>query len=304
MAGAGDLVGPGEDARAMERRAAAFAAEMTATGEVARTLVRRAAVLAVRLERAGERQAVAEAAHVAAAVAGFDEQLADDLAGPIARFEGGGDPAAASRELEATPDGVAYLIASWRQIAAWLGADDAVVVDHARAEATRRLGTGADAAGDLPAEVAAEVARLAGVAAGLAADAAALVAARDEVAILARFDPAPEANLARRYEAAAERGMYRALHAVGAIPRPRKRASEPGREETPPPPTPAEAPARAPIVAAIAAARGAVGSFSAGVERPIAPAPRPLIDPTEPPPFPTPRRQPRPDLSKKGRRRR
>ena len=40
---------------------------------------------------------------------------------------------------------------------------------------------------------------------------------REQAAKLASFDPSPEATLARRYEATAERGMYRAMKAIAEI---------------------------------------------------------------------------------------
>ena len=47
---------------------------------------------------------------------------------------------------------------------------------------------------------------------------------RQNAGMVARFDPSPEASLARRYEAAAERGMYQAVRGIASLNRQAGRA--------------------------------------------------------------------------------
>jgi hypothetical protein len=118
LTGAG-VVLPNEDAAEIERRLAAFQAELEPEGEVGAALVRRAAVLSVRLDRCVSQEAAALSTRI--------------------------------RQVEADfvpPEGA-----------------DADLVEKLRAEARAE----------------------------------------------AMFDPSPEASLARKYEAAAERGFFRAL---------------------------------------------------------------------------------------------
>ena len=70
LTGAG-VVLPEADAAEVERRAAAFAAELDATGDVGLALARRAALNSVRMERAADQQSAALAEHVRRVVGDF-----------------------------------------------------------------------------------------------------------------------------------------------------------------------------------------------------------------------------------------
>jgi hypothetical protein len=113
------VVLPNEDQVEVDRRFAAFQAELAPSGEMGRTLVKRVATLAVRLDRCVAQETAALSARVRQAEAEFE-----------------------------APEGF-----------------DPAEVERLRGEAGRR----------------------------------------------AMFDPSKEASLARKYEAAAERGMFRAL---------------------------------------------------------------------------------------------
>jgi hypothetical protein len=118
LTGAG-IVLPNEDAAEVDRRFAAFEAELKPSGEVGRALVRRAAILSVRMDRGVSQETAALSERVRQAGADF-----------------------------VAPEGL-----------------DEAAIDRLRAEAGAR----------------------------------------------AMFDPSREATLARKYEAAAERGFFRAL---------------------------------------------------------------------------------------------
>jgi hypothetical protein len=128
----GGVVLPVEDLAEVERRSAAFQAELAPEGEVGHALARRAAILSVRMERGAEQETAALSERV---------RLAMD-------------------EFEA-PEGV-----------------NAIDADRLRVEAGRR----------------------------------------------AMFDPSREATLARKYEAAAERGFFRALKELRQLRREPARA--------------------------------------------------------------------------------
>ncbi len=87
-------------------------------------------------------------------------------------------------------------------------------------------GNGSDWAEELARLGAVEVDRLRAKGGTMAAEVRAIERARRDAGVLARFDPSPEATLARRYEAAAERGMYSAIQAIAAINRHGGRAGD------------------------------------------------------------------------------
>ena len=303
QAGAGDLLAPGEDPAAVARRAAAFGAELGAEGEVGLTLAHRAALLSVRMERAADRDEASVAAGVAAARDEFDREVADELDRLIATLEAGDDPAETIAGLAAIPAGVDHLVAAWRTLGRSVAAGDGVAAGRARTW----LGGDdrAEAGGDLGVRIDAEVGRLV---AAMADVGRAMTRARHEAGVLASFDPSPAATLARRYEAAAERGMYRALRAIADHRRDRaaNMGFDPTRPVARPTPSAPSAPSaptpRATTAAASAttvpAAPGSLGSFRAGVDTgPPRPA-RPLDLTGEPPLEPVPARKVRPDLAR------
>ena len=312
LAGAGDLVGPGEDADLVATRAAAFAAELGAPGVLGRTLAHRAALLSIRMERAADREQAVVAANVQAARDQFDADRRDALERGVEALAAPGDPRPPLAALEATAAGVAYLTIAWVDLHRAVSVGD-------RAAATRAarwlgLAAGAEPAAppwpDLTRQVAAERDRIAALAASVVS-LEAVAAQRAEVGLIASFDPSPEATLARRYEAAAERGMYRALREITALRRARAEESvlpplnhpgtallaSPSPPPRPAPPRPGE-PARTPPPPPVLA------SFRAGVETTASIPPRPLDPRLKPDLTPADRRKKRPDLRKIGSNRR
>ena len=320
MAGAGDVPGPGDDAAVVERRAGVFARAYGAIGELGGVLARRAALMSARMEAMAERELILGDDRAAAARAGFDAELAEGVEALVAALdEAGADPAPALDALAATPAGLDRLIDLWEGVRAGLRAPGGSA--EAAATAARWLGlAGPGAPGDLIRRVEAELAHLRRRAAGpdLAPVAAALATRRVAVGILAQFDPSPAAARARRYEAAAERGMYRALRGIadlrrahglkplmgaaraatdlgpGLDPDPAVPPDPAPMPAAPPEPTPAAPPTPAPRPSSLGSFRAAIGPATRAV---APPADRPAAAPLEP-------RRPRPDLRKLQSRRR
>ncbi len=301
LAGAGDLVAPGEDAALVAARAAAFVRELGAPGEVGQILAHRAALLSVRMERSAEREEAVVASNVAAARDEFDRDRCAALAGAIEALDGAGaDLRAALTELETTPAGLAHLIESWRGLRAALGSTDPAVATPASLRATSWLDRPADAPrADLLGGIDAELARLRPLAAGSAGLAADWHDRREDAASIASFDPSPEARLAHRYEAAAERGMYRAIAAIAALRRAREAEVLPGALgslPSPPSPLPPAVPAR-PLPATQPPA-APLGSFRASDQSNSSPVAAWIGSDREPALLPTEPRKKRPDLRK------
>ena len=295
LAGAGELLGPGEDAALVERRTGEFVEECGAVGAIGALLARRAAVLSVRMERAAQAGGVAADADVAAARAAFDDGRIDATLGWIQKLDAGHDPAEALAAIEASPVGREYLVERWEAIAAGLDAGDRALIE----QAIDWLGL--DVEGLTPASLAAAVAAALDRARGLHAASGPLAAAVAErgrrAGLLGWFDPDPDAERARRYEAAAERGMYRAMRALADLRRARglpPMGPLAGAATPEPEPEPA-------IEAPPAEADPALGSFRAG-DSPA--AGRPPIPPAPAIEAPDAGRKRRPDLRKLGRGRR
>ena len=224
MAGAGDLLAPGEDGELVARRTAAFVRELGAEGASGRILAQRAALLSVRMERLAEGELVAVAAAERQGQADFDAERARAIEDLLAEATPpGADPASALAELAGCPDGLARLREVWGNLLGRLREDDP---GDAGEQATRWLGRAADhpergeAKRDLIRRVEVEIERLGALAATLGPAARALAQARHDAGLIARFDSSPAAQLARRYEAAAERGMYQAMRAIATLNRP------------------------------------------------------------------------------------
>ncbi len=250
LTGAGVVVAP-EDSAAVERRAAGFEAEFRPVTEAGRGLVRRAAMLSVRLERCAVQEAAAISMGVRAAAADFDEAReaeVDRLMGSIAE-----EPAATVRRLRRMPEGVDRMIAAWEDLRSdlahhsrrpWTTGHQEVAenltgrrsggIGTSRVEELSRATRGdfsllgrADGAGPeeedrrgwarraLLAVIDAEVEKLTAHRETL--DFEAVEADRAGARDRALFDPSKGATLARKYEAAAERGMYRAIREMKAI---------------------------------------------------------------------------------------
>ena len=247
MTGAGAVI-PGEDADAVTRLCDELQPEIAPglSGAMARILVRRVAVMSVRIDRCVRQEAAALAEKVRCATDEFDEirrAKADHLLSWIAT-----EPATNHRQLLAMPEGVELLLdtmesfrqaitsscssSGWGMIHAQrfdectgrrpetvplsrchalsaaiggrfdeLGPDDAPELSpSARSHWARdRIAELIDAESDrLEAHLA-------------ALDPAKRAQSRDQAADRALFDPESEATAARKYEAAAERAMFRAL---------------------------------------------------------------------------------------------
>jgi len=261
LTGAGVAL-PTEDVAAVAHRFEELAGEFRPSSPMARLLVGRVAMLSVRLERAVRQETAALAVRVGNAEGDFDAARVAEAERLLHWI--GSDPATNARLLRRTPEGVDCLIAEWQVLKAdldypgdtrWdyshyqkaddmngrrsdrialspyqaltfamkgnfdhLGPDEGAGLDDLRRRrwARRRLGEVIDA----------DVARLRAHRETLGVEA--IAAERAGAADRALFDPSKEVTLARKYEAAAERGVYRALKELRVI------------EPTPPGSAPAE----------------------------------------------------------------
>jgi len=240
-----------EDAAAVEQRFAGFAAQFRPATEAGRVLARRAALLSVRIERCAVHEAAAISTRVRAAEADFDEAREAEVDHLIETI--GDAPAAAVRRLLRMPEGVDRMLDAWADLRADLvhgdgsrwDADHAAMAVHltgrkvggfgvARVEALARAvggdfglleaqdGAGLDtrarrewARRALASLIDAAVEKLEAHRETL--DHEAIAADRVGAGSRALFDPSKEATLARKYEAAAEREMHRALREMRAV---------------------------------------------------------------------------------------
>ena len=232
LAGAGDLLAPGEHAELVAERTQAFAAEFGVSGAVGEFLARRAAVLSVRMDRADEEGEAELVGQVHAARAEFEDarvaeldRLVDLLTRPQAMHS-------ARAELEGMPEGIDRLLGFWERQATLV--ESPPPYSMVREQAASLLGltdeqAAAATPADLVARIEAERARLRAVdAATRDGHQAMLARIRDAVGRAARRDPSPQVLQIRRYDAAAERGFYRAVRAIEAMHRAQARASKPG----------------------------------------------------------------------------
>jgi len=236
---------PVEDAPVVARRFAEFQAQFGPETPMGAVLVQRVAMLSVRLDRGYRQESAAIAAKVLRAEADFDEARraeADHLLHWI-----GATPATNHRRLLATPEGVDRLVAEWRELkrvaehpgeARWdyanymkadhlCGRDSSYVTEfqalsfalkgeHRFLKLGEGEGEGLDegerrrsALRGIAGLIDAKIAELEAHRETL--DLASIAAERAGAADRALFDPSKEATLARKYEAAAERGMFRAI---------------------------------------------------------------------------------------------
>jgi len=232
-------------------------------------LVKRVAMLSVRLDRSYRREAASTSARVLGAEAAFDDARKAD-AEHLLRWIAA-EPATNARRLMATPEGVDALIAEWERMKldlenphgtqwtyshyqhadnlhgsvsgqiqashymAWTMALNGNY-DHIILE--RLAGLDDQARRDLALSrlielVAADLARLKEHRATM--DTRGVDAQRALAAEIALFDPSKEATLARKYEAATERGLYRALKELREVEAAGD-MSLPGPDETAPEP--------------------------------------------------------------------
>ncbi len=307
LSGSG-VVLPATDVEAVERLKGAFERELGPRGEVALGLVHRAAVLTARLDRCGRQEVAALADRINRAEADFDDGRLDEVDLLMAGLLDA--PGPALRRLGRMPEGVDRLVEAWLGLRSDLDGPRPswTPVHRAMAEALlgRREGDfgaspvralseairGEDGSGEgvegreraragLVALIDEAVARLREHREGL--DLGAIAQSRAGAPDRALFDFSSDAALARRYEAATERGLFRTLQALTAI------EGRQGRPEPEPASPPASAlresteSARRQLARAEAEVkayqedRAALGSFRA---EPPAPQPAPS-DPAE-----------------------
>ena len=238
LSGAGVVVAAA-DLEAVERLKGAFERELGPRGEVALGMVHRAAVLASRLERCGRQEVAALAERVVRAEADYEDGRLDE----VDRLMGGllEAPGGSLRRLARMPEGVDRLVETWLGLRDGLeGSATAWGEEHralaealtgrrrgalgssaigAMSGALRDEGASAEAKGEarsgLLALIDEAVAWLREHREGL--DLGAIEAGRAGARDRALFDPSKEATLARRYEAATERGLFRTLKELATI---------------------------------------------------------------------------------------
>jgi hypothetical protein len=236
---------PTEDTVEIERRFESLVDEFRPSTEAGRILVRRFSFLSVRLERCERHETTVLTKRVRDAIGEYDDQRMAEIELHASRISS--DPMTSSRRLQATPEGIDWLVAYWLELRGDLMVEDRVVwtwnhwdraeslmgnpEGNLRVSRTRALteavsgffanlaptdGAGLDdaartlwAKGEIAAMIDAEVARLQEVRISLDPDS--IERDRLEAPDRALFDPSREMILARKYEGATERAMYKAL---------------------------------------------------------------------------------------------
>jgi len=242
---------PAEDKAVVAERFLTIQAELAPATLVGAALAHQVALMTVRLQRAARYEAAALAARVRGAAIAFDdarEAEAEKLLGWIEQ-----DPPNHRRKLLAMPEGVDKIVRLLEHLRSELERDAVVWtfvherkleaalgrragdVPHSRScRLSRAIGedfTGLEAseggdlatvlerrnwaANELVALIGAEVDRLREHRATLDLDA--IEADRAEAGDRALFDPGKDATLARKYEAAASRGLFRCLRELRAV---------------------------------------------------------------------------------------
>ena len=272
------LVTPEGDAEAIARRAREFTADMRPRSEAGAALIGQMAILSVRVERAAEYDSAATAHRVRHAVDAFDEGRIDDAAALFATLAD--DPRSTLRKLRKSPEGVERLLDAWDDlrcdltVGTW-GEEQVERAVHLTGLKSRHAGgtlLGAlsraldgdfaalddeEGAGlDVEARKAWAKARLFGAideqTAGLEAHAETLDYEtidldRAEAPGRALFDASKPACLARRYEADASRGFFRALREFRKVEADFAASAQPAQARPStqtPDPTPASPPAK------------------------------------------------------------
>jgi hypothetical protein len=239
------VVLPEEDRTEIQRRFELLNQEQQPSCEASRIFLRRFSFLSVRLEKCEEFDVSATANRIRHAVEVFDDNRLTEVEELAARLAN--QPATVARRLQNSPEGVDWLIRNWGELredllnperAAWTlnhwtrleqllgnpGGNYRMSRGYALTQAVSGYfvylsshdGEGLDdtervewARHELKGIIDAEMARLAWVKSTL--DLPTLEQDRREAPSRALFDPSPAMNLARRYEAATERAMYKAL---------------------------------------------------------------------------------------------
>ena len=242
---------PDEDREAISARFGRLEAELAPSCEMALIFVQRIALFSVRMERSARQEAAKLGEVMRRASGDFDDQrlaTVEKLIDWIAA-----EPATNSRRLRSTPEGVARLIQAWLAIDAdlahfvlsrwswsqWQRIENLVgrrpdespmsregalckvlwgeyeFLEPGEVEGMDAIDRRDYAIAQLRERVALRVAELRELAATF--DMEALARDRAEAPTRALFDPSPQAVLARKYEAAAERGMYKAWKELQAL---------------------------------------------------------------------------------------
>jgi hypothetical protein len=239
------VVLPTEDQAEVDRRFEALEAELAPSVEMGLILVRRVATLSVQMERCVHQETAMLGEKVRHASEEFDDRR---MASVEKMFDWiASEPATNSRRLRQSPEGVDRLIKAWLDLAydldcpdprRWgyshwqrmenlngrrpedfpmsrdgalckLLGNDSSFLEAGEVEGLDLTARHEWARAKLRERIDAEVAKLHQVRESF--DFETLAIDRAEAATRAMFDPSKEAILARKYEAAAERGMYRAL---------------------------------------------------------------------------------------------
>ena len=239
------IVLPSDDVAAVTRRFEALETELAPSNEMGLVLVQRIALLSVRLERSARQESATLGEKVRNAVGEFDDRRLAEVEKLIDWIAS--EPAKNARRLRRTPEGVDRLIKAWRDVAKDLDHPDLrhwgygqwQRIENLKGRRPEDFPTSREGAlckaiwGDgtlletgevdglddparrlwarerLHERIAAEIEALRLEREDFDAEALELdrTGARDRVL----FDPSKEATLARKYEAATERGLYRAL---------------------------------------------------------------------------------------------
>ncbi len=236
---------PNEDAAEVERRFARLEAELAPKTEMGHALMLRAATLTVRLERCQRHEAARLGLAVDSAAKAYDDRRMTEVERLLDDIEK--DPITNARRLQQTPEGVEHTIRGWQALADDLARTDArlwatghreraealmgrrpldfprsriyvlsqalwfdfSLLDPGEAEGLDDFGKYEYARRQMAALVAGRIELLTGYLARM--DHAAAQRARAGAADRALFDASPEAILARKYEAATERSLFRTL---------------------------------------------------------------------------------------------
>ena len=259
MTGAG-IVLPAEDAAEVERRFAALRSQLAPTGEYQEALVKRVALHSVRMDRCAVNEAAAIGVKIRHAEEDFDEAREDEVDRLMAGLAD--EPASGVRKLRRMPEGVDRMIAAWLGLRAdvackaenrWAAShrllaenltgrrvgdpgisrvealarairSDFALLDDSEGAGLPDLARAAWARERMAELIDAEVANLRAHRETLDLDA--IAADRVGAADRALFDPSAAATLARKYDAAAERGFYRAFRDLKAAQNAEEHAGE------------------------------------------------------------------------------
>jgi hypothetical protein len=240
------VVVPPEQAAEVARRIETLEEDLQPSGEAGRILLRRFAFLSVRLEKCEEFEMTVTAKHVRHAVEVFDDNRLTEVECLVMQLPA--DPMTMARRLQYSPEGIDWLIGHWGELRedlmirdrpAWTlnhwsrfeqclgrpGGNVRLSRPYALSQAVSgyfaylEAGDGEGlsdperiewARNELASIMDVEVARLKEVKAKL--NPKLIEQDRLEAPGRALFDPSPEMNLARKYEASTERAMYKALN--------------------------------------------------------------------------------------------